>query len=136
MLERLLILIGLIILTWVGWNLFNRWQVARHAHLGGRDPLLLNLRGDQPALMLFTADYCYPCKSQQRPNIQRLIEQLGADQVQFIQVDVEADPAAAQRWGVMSLPTTYVLNGQGQPQSVYHGVTSVEKLRKGVEALR
>ena len=136
MLERLLILGIFVLAGVVAYRLFNRGRVRQARVTASYDPLMLQLKPNLPSIMLFTADYCFPCKAQQRPTIERLVGELGADAVQFIQVDVENDPDAAQRWGVMSLPTTYILDRDGQPHEVNHGVTSAETLKRQLQAVR
>ena len=135
MIERILILSVLVIAGTAAYRFCCFWHVRYAAVGAAKDPLLRHYQPGIPAVMLFTADYCYPCKSQQQPAIQRLIEQVGKEQVQYIQVNVEADPESAQRWGVMSLPTTFILDGDGTPREVNHGVTSTEKLKRQIEAV-
>jgi thiol-disulfide isomerase/thioredoxin len=130
MIERLILTIFIFVALAAGYRIFNTWQIRRVAQT---DPLLSNFAVGMPGVVLFTADYCAPCKFQQRPALQHLLEQVGS--VQFIEVNVEADPDAAQRWGVMSLPTTYILDKTGMPRAVNHGVTSAEKLRQQLEAI-
>ncbi|MFP4323247.1 MAG: thioredoxin family protein [Anaerolineales bacterium] len=128
MIERLVLAGVLALLGLGGYYLLRRVALGRAAARSLADPLLSNYRAGLPGVMLFTADYCAPCKFQQRPNIQRALDQIGAERVQFIQVDVQQDPDAAQRWGVMSLPTTYILDTEGRPREVHHGVVSAERL--------
>jgi thioredoxin 1 len=128
MVERFIMTVVLAVLLLAAYRLFNWWQVRRaSAHV------VTGFQPGRPAVVLFTADHCAPCKFQQRPALQRLLDQL-AD-IQVIEVDVEADPATAQEWRVMSLPTTYILDKNGKPRGVNHGVTSTEKLRQQVEAV-
>jgi hypothetical protein len=49
---------------------------------------------------------------------------------------VQANPQAASLWGVLSLPTTYILDHQGQPREVNYGVASTEKLKKQLLSIR
>jgi len=138
MIERVIILAVLVVLGMVAWQVLNRQRVrkATTAVLScPTDPYLMNFRAGVPGVVLFTADYCYPCKSQQQPAIRNLVDQLGTDKVQCFQVDVEANPDVAQRWGVLSLPTTFILDGNGTPREVNHGVTPAQKLKRQIEAL-
>ncbi|RPI94603.1 MAG: thioredoxin [Chloroflexi bacterium] len=128
MIERLLILIVLSGLEVAGYRLFRRWQVCRAARLAPCDPLLQLLRPGIPAILYFTSPTCVPCKTQQRPAIQRLLSELG-DRVQVIEVDALEQPDAADRWGVLSIPTTFILDRQGQPRTVNYGVTRADKLK-------
>ncbi len=42
-------------------------------------------------------------------------------------------PELADYWGVLSVPTTFVIDGQGQPRHINHGMTSQDKLRRQIE---
>ncbi len=132
MIERLLIVL---VLAAVGWTLcygFNAWRVRVARATAKVDPLLTDFQVGVPAIVLFTADYCAHCKYQQKPALARLATET---KVQIFQVDVQANPDAAERWGVLSLPTTYILDRQGQPRGVNHGVTSTETLKRQLEGL-
>lgn len=93
-------------------------------------PLLRDLGPMRPmtfALVYFTMPGCVPCKTIQRPAIERLSCFLeGA--VQVFEFDVTQYPDVASRWGVMSVPTTFVIAPNGQLLHVNHGVARFEKL--------
>ncbi len=54
-------------------------------------------------VMKFTAAYCPPCRRLD-PVVKRLAAEY-AERVQVVTVDIEADPATAQKYGVRSVPT-------------------------------
>jgi thiol-disulfide isomerase/thioredoxin len=135
MIERIAITIALIAIGIAVCRVFNTVHLRRARTTASYDPLLLNFNQGVPGLILFTADYCAPCKTQQQPAIHRLVEQIGENQIQVYMVDVEKNPDTAQRWGVMSLPTTFILDRDGKPRDVNHGVTSTEKLKRQLEAV-
>jgi thiol-disulfide isomerase/thioredoxin len=88
---------------------------------------LPNYRLGVPAVLYFTTPQCVPCKTIQRPALQRLKEHLG-DRVEVIEVNAQERPDLASRWGVLSVPTTFILNASGQPVHINHGATRAEKL--------
>lgn len=94
-----------------------------------------NYQLNKPGIVLFTADYCGPCKHRQRPNIQKVIAHFGESTIQFIMVDVDELPEVANRWGVMSLPTTVILDKDGKPIHINHGVTEQETLQKQLQSI-
>ncbi|MBI5930787.1 MAG: thioredoxin family protein [Chloroflexi bacterium] len=133
MLERLITLTTLIILGVALYHGWKWWGLRRAAHLAHHDPLLASFVPGQPAILYFTADGCVACKTQQQPAFARLRSLPGYEAVQIIQVDTDQQLPDAERWGVMSLPTTFVLDSQGQPKAVNYGVASAEKLRKQIQ---
>ena len=62
-------------------------------------------------LVDFWATWCGPCRMQ-APILEELDEQLGG-KVKICKLDVDDEPAIAQRFGVMSIPTLMVFrNGE------------------------
>jgi thioredoxin-like negative regulator of GroEL len=86
-----------------------------------------------PAILYFTTPDCQPCKTQQRPTLRRLTEAL-SEAVQVIQIDATQRPDLADYWGVLSVPTTFIIDSKGKPRGVNHGVASAEKLHRQLEA--
>jgi thiol-disulfide isomerase/thioredoxin len=85
-------------------------------------------------LLYFTTPTCAPCKTVQRPAIQSLLSHTG-DQLEVVEIDASQQPELASKWGVLSVPTTFVIDAQGQPRYVNHGVTPAEKLLQQVQGL-
>jgi thiol-disulfide isomerase/thioredoxin len=107
-----------------GYRLINQRLLKR----ANRAPL--GLEGQRPntaAILYFTTPQCVPCKTLQRPALEQLLEQTG-EQVQLIEVDAAAQPKIAESWGVLSVPTTFVIDSDGQAREINHGVASTEKL--------
>lgn len=100
---------------------------ARGKRLG-----LESIRPGVPAILYFTTPACAPCKTFQRPALARLKDRLG-DGLQVIEVDASARPNLADYWGVLSVPTTFIIDRRGRPRRVNHGVASAEKLFKQIE---
>ena len=130
-LVRLLVALGIacagLLLYWSA----NRLILAR-ARRGTRG--LESLRRGAPAILYFTAPGCAPCKTVQRPAIRRVQEMLG-ERLQVIEVDAAARPELASYWGVLSVPTTFIIDSRGRPRCVNHGVAGWEKLIKQIESV-
>jgi thiol-disulfide isomerase/thioredoxin len=127
--ERLAIAILITSLAGLAYLLFNRLALKRAESKVGQ---FETYRPGLPALVYFTTPTCAPCKTVQRPAIQRLIQQMG-QAFQVIEIDASRQPEVAQAWGVVSVPTTFVIDRQGRPRYVNHGVVSAEKLLKQLE---
>ena len=115
----------------VGAFAFRRWQLMCAARVAPIDPLLCGLRPGVPAVVYFTSPECAPCRFQQTPALERLRADLG-EGIQVIEINALEETAAATRWGVLSVPTTFVLDSQGQPRAVNYGVAGADKLRAQV----
>lgn len=80
-----------------------------------------------PAILYFTTPDCAPCRTVQRPALSRVQSRLG-DRLQVIEVNTCECPELAKEWGVLSVPTTFIIDASGRPRHVNHGVTPAEKL--------
>ena len=60
------------------------------------------LNGDKPVFVDFWATWCGPCRMVS-PLVDQLAEEYG-DRISFVKVDVDEEPALAQRYQVMSIP--------------------------------
>lgn len=134
MTERLLIAVLLIAGGALTWIALNRFALRRLHDRAPRDPLLSALKPGAPAILYFTTPSCAPCRTQQMPALKQLQAQYRAP-VQVIQVDATEDTDAADRWGVFSAPTTFVLDRHGHPRHVNRGVASADVLRRQLEAV-
>lgn len=123
-LTRMVLALTIVGLGLALYLLTNRVVLARASqkYLG-----LENFQLGIPAILYFTTPTCAPCKTVQRPAIQKVKEKLG-EYVQVIEVDASTRSDLADYWGVLSVPTTFVIDKKGQPSHINHGVTLTEKL--------
>ncbi len=135
MLERLVIVLLVIGVGFGAYALGTRWQTARIGRRGTGEPILDALRPGIPAVVYFWADNCVPCRTVQTPAIDELEAALGPDGVQIMAVNALEQPELADGWGVLSLPTTFIIDRTGQPRRVNHGVARIEQLRQQVESV-
>lgn len=87
------------------------------------------LQADVPVLVDFWAEWCVPCKKV-APVVEKLGERHGS-QLSVGSLDVDAHPACAQRYDVLSLPTL-ILFKSGEPVERLHGAVSEKKLEKAL----
>jgi thioredoxin 1 len=126
---RLVLAAGLIVLGWLAFRLAQRLSLKRAARPSNR---IEGSRAGVPTVVLFTSPDCVPCKVAQVPALKQL-EKMLENHLQVIEVNTYENPDMAREWGVMSVPTTFVLNAQGEPQQVNYGVTPAEKLYKQIQ---
>jgi thioredoxin 1 len=120
------ILISVLILGG-GFGLYRLVNMVVLSRVRGRKLGLESITPGVPAILYFTTPTCVPCKTVQRPALEKVTGLL-EDQVQVIEVDCTERPELAEFWGVLSVPTTFIIDGSGQPRQVNHGVTRSEKL--------
>jgi len=109
------------------YGLTNRVVLKRASRKGYRG--LGYFQYGIPAILYFTTPTCAPCKTLQRPAIQSVKDDLG-NKLQIIEVDASDRPELADYWGVLSVPTTFIIDKKGEPIHINHGVTLAEKLHK------
>lgn len=89
---------------------------------------------NKPVIVYFTTPDCVPCKTAQRPALDKVRTLLG-EKLQVIEIDASERPDLAKRWGVMSVPTTFLLDARGEARYVNNGVARAEKLMEQIQAL-
>ena len=67
------------------------------------------LAGDKPVLVDFFANWCGPCRMI-APSVAEVAAEFGGCAI-VGKVNVDEEPAIAQRYGVMSIPTLIVIKG-------------------------
>ncbi|MGH2607158.1 MAG: thioredoxin family protein [Anaerolineales bacterium] len=124
MLERLglaLLIVGVGLAAYYGWT---RLWLARKA----RDTLgLPDFNPGRPAVLYFTAPGCLPCQTVQRPALNELMARWDG-RLQVLEVDAIEHPDLADSWGVLAVPTTFVIDSHGRPRRVNHGVARLDRL--------
>ncbi len=74
-----------------------------YAKLGNFDEVVL--QSDRPVLLDFYADWCGPCRM-----VAPILEEIAAEHPEYkvVKVNVDDEPALAERYGIMSIPTLIV----------------------------
>lgn len=76
------------------------------------------LRAERPVVVDFWAPWCGPCHAI-TPVLQSLEEEAG-ERIVFAKVNVDENPVAASRYGVLSIPTVILFAG-GEPKETVLG---------------
>lgn len=129
---RLVIGIVVLSLSWLAYLLTNRSLIKRASRQTGKLP---GYQEGQIALVYFMSPSCSPCQFLQGPAIEELKTTLTMTKIQVLEIDVSRHPDIARAWGVLSLPTIFVLDSRGRPCRVNHGLTSAKKLHLQIKEL-
>lgn len=123
--------LGIIVLGVLAYWLVNQRLLARAR---SNIPSLLATPPQKPVIVYFTTPDCVPCKTVQRPALDQLASLMG-DKLQVIEIDAAQRPDLAKQWGVMSVPTTFLLDARGEARYVNNGVARAEKLMEQLQNL-
>ncbi|KUI11523.1 thioredoxin [Mycobacterium sp. GA-1285] len=92
----------------------------------------LGLSSTGPTVVHFSAEWCGPCAA-----VRRIVDEVCAElpAVAHVEIDIDANPQAARRLSVLSLPTTILFDRDGRPRYRTHGVPKAADLRSALEPL-
>lgn len=92
----------------------------------------LGLSDTGPTVLHFSAEWCGPCAG-----VRRVVDQVCAELpgVAHVEIDMDANPEAARRLSVLSLPTTIIFDADGRPRFRTSGVPKAADLRSALEPL-
>jgi thiol-disulfide isomerase/thioredoxin len=92
----------------------------------------LGLSQTGPTILHFTAEWCGPCAA-----VRRVVDDVCAQlpEVAHIEIDMDANPEAARRLSVLSLPTTFIFDAHGYQRYRAAGVPKAADLRSALEPL-
>ena len=89
------------------------------------------LNSDKPVLLDFWAEWCGPCKLI-APALEEIAGSLG-DKVKIVKLNVDENPATAQKYGIMSIPTLMLFKN-GELASRQIGAAPRAKLEQWITA--
>jgi thiol-disulfide isomerase/thioredoxin len=119
----------------VGWLMTRRSGAIR-----ATDPMAsedldttdLGLSSEGPTVVHFSASWCGPCTQ-----VRRVVDQVcdSLERVAHVEIDMDANPGAARRLSVLSLPTTFIFDADGRQRYRTSGVPKPDDLRSALAPL-
>lgn len=83
-------------------------------------------------ILAFSSADCLQCHQLQTPALQRVVAARGKD-VSVLEVDAPSSPELTQRYRVLTLPTTVVLDATGLAHDVNYGFANTQRLLEQVD---
>jgi thiol-disulfide isomerase/thioredoxin len=126
-----------VVATLAGWFLTRRSGNIREVHSESiqgvdADTADLGLSRTGPTVVHFSAPWCGPCD-----RVRRVVDQVCDDlgDVAHVEIDLDANPAAARQFSVLSLPTTLIFDVEGRQRYRASGVPKAVDLRSALAPL-
>jgi thioredoxin-like negative regulator of GroEL len=119
----------------VGWLMTRRSGAIRATDSTASedvDTTDLGLSSEGPTVVHFSASWCGPCTQ-----VRRVVDQVcdSLEQVAHVEIDMDANPGAARRLSVLSLPTTFIFDADGRQRYRTSGVPKADDLRSALAPL-
>jgi thioredoxin 1 len=127
-LERFLLLLAgaaIAAVACFAWRAYQRRRLAVVAERVAPPEVAQLVDGTRPAVLYFTTPDCAQCRLQQAPILSQLAAKVD---VAVHKLDAVEQEALARFYGIMTVPTTVVLDPQLRPVAVNHGVAPLPKL--------
>ncbi len=118
------ILLGLLALVPLAVRSLGR--LTRGRAQAAADSVNLPLDPTRPTVLYFWTADCHQCRTAQAPTLRRLAQQAP---IHVVPVDAVTERSLADRFGVLTVPTTVVLTPDGTVRAVNHGFASLATLR-------
>lgn len=133
-----LLLVSLLIYatTWYGRRFVEKRRQSAFASV----PFVCDQPGvteSQPSsirILAFSSEDCHQCHRLQTPALRRVIEARG-ERVYVEEIDAPSSPELTQRYKVLTLPTTVVLDAAGYVHAVNYGFANTQRLLEQVDGV-
>jgi thioredoxin 1 len=87
------------------------------------------LQSDKPVLVDFWAEWCGPCHAVS-PVLDKIADERGSE-LKLVKVNIDEEPALAQKYGVVSIPTIVLFKG-GEPSAAAIGAQPKSALEQAL----
>jgi hypothetical protein len=123
----------LLLVVWSG----RRFVEAQRRHALAAVPITSG-SGDTDAslslvhILAFSSDDCRQCHEMQIPALQRVLDARGS-KVSVAEVDAPNSPVLTQRYRILTLPSTVIMDAAGRAHAVNYGFANTQRLLDQVD---
>jgi len=132
MYNRLAITLFVLILAAIGMWVVRRKGIQRAQnaihHLG--------ITPGIPSIVYFWSPGCHPCRNAQKPVLERMVEEYGEENLRLISYNVDESSDVAKAWGVMTIPTTFIVDQNGEVLCANNGLATEGMLHRQLGEFR
>jgi thioredoxin-like negative regulator of GroEL len=141
MIVRLAVLLGVGLLTWSFVTVGRRLVDARRQRALAASPpdtlsdMIKTVEGASMArvrILAFSSPDCRQCHQLQQPALERVLEARG-ESVSVIDIDAPSSPELTQRYQVLTVPTTVILDAEGYAYAVNYGFANTQRLLEQID---
>ena len=86
------------------------------------------------SILAFSSEDCRQCHQLQAPALKRVVEARG-ELVSVVEVDAPTSPELTERYQVLTVPTTIVLDATGKAHAVNYGFANAKRLLEQVDSV-
>ena len=86
------------------------------------------------SILAFSSDDCRQCHQLQAPALKRVVEARG-ELVSIVEIDAPSSPELTERYQVLTVPTTVVLDSTGKAHAVNYGFANAKRLLQQVDSV-
>ncbi|MBM3137303.1 MAG: thioredoxin family protein [Chloroflexi bacterium] len=126
---RLIIALGLCLLFYIFYLLIKQWSLNKVYKASNR---FIRNDTNENVIIYFSTPDCVVCKTAQRPALDRL-KNLLKNNLAVVEINAYENPKLTSQWGILSVPSTVVLDKRGEPKTINYGIASFQKLLSQIE---
>ncbi|MEE8416384.1 MAG: thioredoxin family protein [Desulfobacterales bacterium] len=126
MYERIAITLFVLIIAGTGM-----WFVRRRGIQRAQNTIQhLGITPGVPTIVYFWSTGCYQCRTAQKPILERMVEEYGEEHLQLISYNLDESFDIAKEWGVMTIPSTFIVDQNGDVLFANNGLATDGMLRR------
>ncbi len=136
MVERTLILIALAGLVALLFMAGRRFVASRRGRALSAEPFMPAAASGvgRVRLLAFSTPQCQQCRFLQKPALEEVAAQAG--DVEIISMNAQAEPDLAERYGILTVPSTVILRPDGRAAAVNFGYAPARQLLEQIADAR